>query len=108
MSKPLVRMVKVNGLQYNANRDPAVYRRVAGEPFRLQALLAGSGSAQCSVIDARGKMLASQTVQRPATFTCELKFDRPGSQIVTLEVRSGAERFAQDLRLDALAQAWAG
>ena len=108
MTKPLVRMVKLNGLQYNANRDPAVYRRAAGEAFRLQALLEGSGSAQCSVIDARGKMLASQTLQRPATFTYELKFDQPGSQLVTLEVRSGAERFAQDLRLDVLAQAWAG
>ncbi|HXZ51432.1 MAG TPA: hypothetical protein VEH51_05465 [Burkholderiales bacterium] len=108
MPKTLVRMVKLNGLQYNANRDPAVYRRAAGEAFRLQALLCGSGSAQCSVIDARGKMLASQTVQRPATFTCELKFDRPGSQVVTLEVRSGAVRFAQDLRLDVLAHAWVG
>jgi hypothetical protein len=108
MAKPLVRMVKLNGLQFNANRDPAVYRRAAGEAFRLQALLAGSGSAQCNVIDARGKMLASQTLQRPATFSCELKFEQPGSQVVTLEVRSGAERFAQDLRLDVLAHAWVG
>jgi len=108
MAKPLVRLLKVNGLQYNANRDPAIYRRVAGEPFHVQALLAGSGSAQCSVIDARGRLLASQTVQRPATFSCDLKFDHSGSQVVTVEVRSGGEKFEHTLRLDAMAHAWIG
>ena len=37
--KKLVKVVKLNNLQYNANRDPEVYRRCIKEPFRLQALL---------------------------------------------------------------------
>jgi hypothetical protein len=65
MPKPLLRMVKLNGLQYNANRDPAAYRRVAGQPFHLEAWLEGKGEARCMVLDARGLSLASQSVPRP-------------------------------------------
>jgi len=108
MSKPLVRMVKLNGLQYNANRDPAAYRRVAGQPFHLEALLDGRGEARCNVADERGVSLASQSVPRPGTFSCELKFERAGSRVVTLRVESGGEKFEQALRLDALAHAWIG
>jgi hypothetical protein len=68
MQKPLVRMVKVNGLQYNANRDPQAYRRAVGEPFRIEALLEGAGPAQCTVSDERGVSLAQARVARPGRF----------------------------------------
>lgn len=103
MNKPLVRMLKLNGLQYNPNRDPQVYRRPVGEAFALQALLDGSGEAECRVTDAAGKLLASGKLARPGLFKAELKFDSPGSRVVSLQVSSGAERFEQTLRLDALA-----
>jgi len=35
----LVKLVRLNGLQFNANRDPQVYRRAVGEPFRIQGLV---------------------------------------------------------------------
>lgn len=35
----LVRQIRLNNLQYNALRDPAVYRRCANQPFRIQARL---------------------------------------------------------------------
>lgn len=105
MQKPLVRMVKVNGLQYNANRDPQAYRREAGAPFRLEALLEGTGEAQCTVSDERGGVLAEARVPRPGRFSCQLKFDRPGTRLVTLRVDAGESRFAQTLRLDSLAPA---
>jgi hypothetical protein len=102
MQKPLVRMVKVNGLQYNANRDPQAYRRAAGEPFRLEALLDGTGEAQCTVSDEHGSVLAEARVARPGRFSCALTFDQPGSRLVTLRVGAGDAEFAQTLRLDAL------
>ncbi|HUJ86366.1 MAG TPA: hypothetical protein VLX30_05890 [Burkholderiales bacterium] len=108
MQKPLVRMVKLNGLQYNANRDPQAYRRAQGEAFQLEALLEGAGEAQCSVSDERGGALAQASVARPGRFACELKFDRPGSRLVTLRVRAGESEFAQTLRLDVMAHAWVG
>jgi len=105
MQKPLVRMVKVNGLQYNANRDPQAYRREAGAPFRLEALLEGAGDAQCTVSDERGGVLAEARVRRPGRFSCLLRFEQPGSRLVTLRVEAGEGDFAQTLRLDSLAPA---
>jgi hypothetical protein len=108
MVKPLLRLVKLNGLQYNANRDPAAYRRVVGQPFHLEAWLDGKGEARCDVVDERGVSLASQSMPRPGKFSCELSFERAGSRVVTLLVESGGEKFAQALRLDVMAHAWIG
>ncbi|MGH8747241.1 MAG: hypothetical protein ACREUK_12225 [Burkholderiales bacterium] len=108
MSKPLVRMVKLNGVQYNANRDPQVYRRTAGEAFRLEVLLDGSGSAQCEVSDEAGGILAQDEVARPGRFFCELKFEHPGTRLVTLRATGGGEQYVQTLRLDLMAHAWIG
>ncbi len=106
--RQLVKLVRVNGLEYNPNRDPQVYRRVAGEPFRLQALLGGTGAARCSLLAADGRALAATEVSAPGTFSHELQYDRPGVHVVTLTVERGAERFTQDLRLDVLEHAWVG
>lgn len=104
----LVKLVKLNNLQYNANRDPQVYRRVPGETFRIQAFLAGVGSAQCVLRDASGATIAARDVAPPEAFNVEVAYDEPGQHIVTLEVARGEERFTQDLRLDVLAHAWVG
>ena len=106
--KPLVKFIKLNNLQYNANRDPQVYRRVVSEPFRIQAALEGTGTARCSLIDAQGKVLASAEVNTPGTFTQEIAFPSHGIRVVSLVVERGAERFSQDLRLDVLDHAWIG
>jgi hypothetical protein len=104
----LVRLVKLNNLQFNANRDPQVYRRLPGEKFRIQAFLAGAGSARCTLSDASGAVIATREVAAPAAFDAELSFQAPGQYLVTLDVTRGAERFSQDLRLDVLAHAWIG
>jgi hypothetical protein len=103
MTKPLVRILKLNGLQYNPNRDPQVYRRAVGEAFSLHALLEGIGEAECRVTDATGAPIASGKLARPGIFKAELRFDTPGSRLVNLRVTSGAETFDQTLRLDTLA-----
>ena len=104
----LVKLVKLNNLQYNANRDPQVYRRVPGETFRIQAFVAGAGSAQCTLRDVSGATIAARDVTPPEAFNVEVAYDEPGQHVVTLEVARGAERFTQDLRLDVLAHAWVG
>ncbi len=107
MSK-LVRLVKLNNLQFNANRDPQVYRRLPGEKFRIQAFLVGAGSARCTLSDASGAVLVTREVMAPASFEAEVDYQEPGHHVVTLDVTRGAERFTQDLRLDVLAHAWIG
>ena len=108
MPKPLVKLVKLNNLQYNHNRDPEVYRRSVNEPFRIQALLDGTGDARCGLYDAQGKVVVEKSVARPGTFTHEITFDTPGTRIVTLTVEGNGQKFSQDLRLDVLQHAWIG
>lgn len=106
--KKLVKLIKLNNLQFNANRDPEVYRRCANEPFRIQALLEGSGQAQCRLFDERNNVLAEKTVALPGTFTHEISFPTPGIRVVTLEIQGNNETFKQDLRLDVMNHAWVG
>ena len=102
MRKPLVRLLTLNGLQYNPNRDPQAYRRAAGETFRIQARLDGEGSARCAVSDESGKVLASQNVSCPGSFTAEMKFESPGSRLVTLRIEGAGETYERTFRLDIL------
>lgn len=108
MAKPLVKLIKLNNLQYNPNRDPQVYRRPINEPFRIQALLDGSGEARCALCDERGQPLAECVVTLPGTFTHELAFATPGVRLVTLTVDAGSRQFSRDLRLDVLEHARVG
>lgn len=102
----LVKLVRLNGLQYNANRDPQAYRRAVGAPFRIDALI--DSAARCTLRDARGNVLAAAEVPPGGTFTHALTYDRPGTYVVTLAAEGGAGSFALDLRLDVLAHAWIG
>ncbi len=106
--KKLVKLIKMNNLQYNANRDPEVYRRCANENFRIQVLLDGAGTANCKIADVTGKVIAEKTVGLPGTFTHEISFPTPGIRVVTLSVESSGEKFSQDLRLDVMEHAWIG
>ena len=106
MSK-LVKLVKLNNLQYNANRDPEVYRRVPKKPFRIQALLDGTGKARATV-EVEGKTACNETIELPGTFTCEVAFDTPGIRVAVLKVEGAGEAYRQDLRLDVMAHEWIG
>ena len=106
--KQLVKQVRLNNLQFNANRDPQVYRRAVNEPFRIQAMIDGSGAAKVTLTGADGKVLTSATVDAPGTFTHELSYPTPGARVVALEVSRGSESYRQDLRLDVLDHAWIG
>ena len=107
-TRKLVRQIKLNNLQYNALRDPAVYRRCANEPFRIQALLAGNGEAHCLLSDQAGKAIVEKHVTLPGAFDHEIAFSTPGVRIVTLAIEGNGEKFAQNLRLDVLEHAWVG
>ena len=104
----LVKLVRLNGLQFNANRDPQVYRRAVGEAFRIQALLGEGGVARCALTDAAGRVIASSEVPGGGTFTHDLRFDAPGVHVITLAAVRDGDAFTQDLRLDVLAHAWVG
>ncbi len=107
--KKLVKLVKLNNLEYNANRDPAVYRRLANEGFRIQALIDGAGAVKCTLTDAQNKTLNEQTINAPGTYTHEVSFATPGVRIVTLNiVASGGEKYSQNLLLDVMEHAWHG
>lgn len=103
----LVKLVKLNNLQYNANRDPNVYRRPVNQAFRLQALLGGQGSAKCSfTVDGESKCDA--TVNLPGTFECKFSYKTPGSYVGKLSIEGSGETYSQDIRIDVVEHAWIG
>ena len=105
--KKLVKLVKVNNLQYNLNRDPEVYRRVTKENFRIQALLDGNGTATAK-LEVEGKACCEKSVSLPGRFDCEVAFDTAGIRLGTLTVEGNGETFTQVIRLDVLDHAWVG
>ncbi|MFA7496397.1 MAG: hypothetical protein AB7C98_02565 [Acidithiobacillus sp.] len=107
MSTKLVKMVKLNNLQYNANRDPQVYRRVAGHPFRIQAMLEGKGSAKVT-ITCEGKTLKDASIELPGIFSYEITFKDAGIRIATLTVSVDGASESHDLLLDTEAHAKVG
>ncbi|MHB8253665.1 MAG: hypothetical protein ACYDEV_08190 [Acidiferrobacter sp.] len=107
--KKLVKLVRLNNLIYNTNRDPQIYRRVPKKPFRIQALLDGDGRAHAQVlVDGEVKARCDQQINLPDTFTCEVAFDTAGSRMATLIIESGGQSFRQDLRLDVMEHDWIG
>lgn len=104
----LVKLIKLNNLQYNPNRDPEVCWGPVNEPFRIQSLLDGAGEALCRLSDAKGQPIAEKTVALPGTFTHEIAFDTPGTRIVTLTIEGNGQRYTQNLRLDVMEHAWVG
>jgi len=106
MSK-LVELVKLNGLEYNTNRDPQVYRRVPGKPFRFEVTLRGSGSAQAR-FQVEGRTAHESTVSLPGRVDFILSFDSPGIRVGELVVEGAGERFQRLIRLDVDERPWAG
>lgn len=105
--KKLVKLVKLNNLQYNANRDPQVYRRTPNEAFRVQALLDGSGTAKAR-LEVEGKTVCEKSISLPGTFDCEVSFPSSGIRLGTLSVEGNGENYNQPLRLDVMDHAWIG
>jgi len=108
MPKPLLKTLSLNGLQYNPNRDPQVYRRCVNEPFRIRAVLEGAGEARCRVEDAQGRPLAEQNLGLPGAFDCQIVFSTPGTRVVSIKIDATDQSVAENLRLDVLEQAWIG
>ncbi len=108
MSETIINSIKINNLQYNTLRDPQVYRRVAGENFRIQVILAGSGPVRVMLTDAQGVNLAQGEIQAPGTFSHELSFAKPGVRIVTITAQHADRSESQNMRLDVMARAWVG
>ncbi|MFN7086314.1 MAG: hypothetical protein ACK4N4_06780 [Burkholderiales bacterium] len=96
----MIKMIKINGLQYHPNRDPQVYRRAVQEPFRIEAVLGASGTARCTLRDAKNQVIAEKALALPAVFAHELSFPTPGTRLVTLTVEGNGQKLSRDLRLD--------
>lgn len=108
MSAKIIKFIKINNLQYNALRDPQAYRRVAGETFRIQVVVAGAGESAVTLADEKGATLVVGKVQAPGTFSHELAFAKPGVRIVTVTARQAGRSESIDMRLDVMAHAWVG
>lgn len=102
-----IKFVKLNGLQYNPNRDPQVYRRLPKQPFDVEAHLIGSGTVTVR-FSVDNKVVCERSIPLPGRFECEVAFDTPASRIGLLSVEHGTEKFQQSLRLDVLDHAWIG
>ena len=108
MSEQIIKFIKINNLQYNALRDPQVYRRLADQPFRIEVAVGGTGRVQVTLADERGEPLAAGEVAAPGTFSHELRFAQPGVRIVTVNAQHADRGESRDLRLDVMARAWKG
>jgi len=100
----LVKLIKLNNLQYNANRDPAFYRRPVNEEFRLQAMLNGSGEAK-AMFTVEGETLCESTIDLPGTFDCKFSYETAGTRIGVLTIDGAAEQFRETVRIDVLKHA---
>jgi len=98
MADKIIKFIKINNLQYNALRDPQVYRRVAGEPFRIQVVVAGAGESAVTLSDEKGATLVEGKVQAPGTFSHELAFAKPGVRIVAIHAQPADRRQSPELR----------
>jgi hypothetical protein len=108
MSAQIIKFIKINNLQYNALRDPQVYRRVTGEPFRIQVVVEGSGAVRITLADERNAPLVQGEVQAPGTFSHELAFAKSGVRIITITAQHADRSESRDVRLDIMAHAWIG
>lgn len=103
----LVKLVKVNNLQYNPNRDPEFYRRSINKEFRIQALMGGRGTAKCR-FEVEGKTACEKSVSLPGTFECKVSYPTAGVRLATLVVEGNGETYTQDIRLDVMEHDWIG
>jgi hypothetical protein len=103
----LLKMIKLNNLQYNPNRDPQVYRRSVNKDFRLQALLNGSGTASAK-LEVDGKVVCDGSVNLPGTFECKFSYDTAGTRIGTLTIEGNGESVNEELRFDVMEHDWIG
>jgi hypothetical protein len=112
MNKPLIKMIKINNMQFNPNRDPQVHRRTVRENFRIQVVLDAAdhngGDAHCTLHDENNRVLVEKTVTVPGTFDHELSFATPGVRLITLSVAGNGQQSSRDIRLDVLEHAWVG
>ena len=104
MANP-IKYIKLNNLQYNANRDPQIFRRVINESFRLQVVLGGTGSANVSVNTA-DQAISSGTVSLPGTFDCDVTFDNAASHLGTIIVEVNGETYTDYVRFDVTEEPW--
>ncbi len=95
----LVKQIKINHLEYNPNRDPQVYRRSPGQPFRIDVSLGGTGKARAK-IEVGNTLYCNRSLDLPGTYSCEIVFDKPGTRIARLTVEGAGEFYQRDLRLD--------
>ena len=101
-----IRMIRLNNLQYNPNRDPQVYRRLPNQPFRLEVDIVGEGTAKVS-FEADGQK-EQQTVNLLGRFECQMSFDTPASRVGVLIVDINGDLSERYIRLDVMDHAWGG
>jgi len=102
-----IKLLRINGLQYNANRDPQFYRRLPNQAFVIQADINGEGNAKVTLDIENGEKI-EKTVTLPGRFEASVSFDKAGSYVASLIVDQNGDISETDLRLDVLAHAWVG
>lgn len=97
----LIKLIKINHLEYNPNRDPQVYRCTPRKPFRIDVYLNGTGRARAK-IEVGSTVYCNRSVDLPGVYTCEIAFDKPGTRVALLTVEGAGESYKRDLRLDVI------
>ena len=102
-----IKQIKLNGLIYNFNRDPAVYRRVKNQAFDLKVDLQGNGQVTAKLL-VEGNTLAEQQVNLPGSFVANPSFETAGTRVGTILLEEGANIQQAYVRFDVLEHAWVG
>lgn len=102
-----IKQIKLNNLEYNANRDPQVYRRSKNKPFDLKVLLTGTGSAKVS-LSLGNETVSEETVSLPGAFSANPSFDSAGTRVGTLTVEKNNEKIDAYIRFDVLEEDYKG
>lgn len=104
----LVKLVKLNNVQYNRNRDPQFYRVTPNQEFRVQVFLAGEGQAEISFSIEGDEKKKESLERKDAIFEYCFSFDTAGIRLGQIKVSSGNQEYIQDIRLDVVEHEWIG
>lgn len=105
MNAPTTR-IRINNLQYNANRDPQFYRRLPNQPFRVEVDVAGKGTATVR-LEVENE-IKEQKLELPGKFDCQVSFSTPKSRIGVIIIERDGKRVTQNIRFDVMDHEWIG
>ena len=103
----LIRSIQINGVEYNANRDPQFYRRTVNEPFSIELSVSGAGRAEAT-LEIAGEGDDAKSIVLPGRVAWEARFESAGTRVGRVTVTCDDQSDHRELRFDVEAHAWVG